>query len=162
MPVPPGIATLAEIVERTHPDAFYFVTPYGGYEKPACSAALEAEMQWPKEVLIAPVRGTPLEKALLRPGCAQAVRGVDPPLPAEELARLERRFYEISTGVAGDALLYLAPAAELMRSPGDPMTWMDGAYNEELVRRIRVRGATALSFTELVPLVTEPPRRWTW
>ena len=116
-------------------------------------------MKWPKEVLIAPVRGTPLEGALMRPECMrQTVRGLDPPLPAEELARLEKRFYEIDTGVAGDALLYLAPAAELMRAPSDPTTWMDVDYNKELARRIQVRGDTPLSFADLLPLVAAPPQ----
>ncbi len=163
MPVPSsGTATLREIVERTHPNAFYLITPYGGYEKAGCSAALEAEMNWPKEVLIAPVRGTALEEKLMRPECmTQTTRGLDPMPPAEELALLLKRFYEIDTGVAGDALLYLAPAAELMLSPSDPTTWMDSDYNKELVRRIQVRGETALSFMDLLPLVAQPPQ-WLW
>jgi hypothetical protein len=162
MPVPTaGTATLGEIVERTHPGAFYLITPYGGYEKPGCSAALEADMKWPREVLIAPVRGTPLEGALMRPECmSQTMRGVDPLPPADELARLQKRFYEIDTGVAGDALLYLAPAAELMRAPEDPTTWMDVDYNKEIVRRIVVRGGTPLSFVDLLPFVAAAPQPW--
>lgn len=80
MPVPPdGAATLRELVERTHPGVFYLVTPYSGYEKPGCSTALEAEMQWPNEVLVAPVRGTRLEGALMRPECRlETMRGLDP------------------------------------------------------------------------------------
>jgi hypothetical protein len=118
-------------------------------------------MQWPNEVLIAPVRGTTLEDNLMRPECmTQTVRGLDPLPPADELARLQHRFYEIDTGVAGDALLYLAPAAELMRTPSDPTTWMDVEYNKELVRRIRVRGDTPLSFPDLLRLVAAPPQPW--
>ena len=162
MPVPSvGTETLREIVERKHPGAFYVITPYGGYEKPGCSAALEATMQWPNEVLIAPVRGTALEGTLMRPECmSQTMRGLDPLPPADELARLQKRFYEIDTGVAGDALLYLAPAAELMRTPSDPTTWMDVEYNRELVRRIQVRGDTPLSFADLLRLVAAPPQPW--
>jgi len=162
MPAPPEAnITLPEIVERTHPDAFYLITPYAGYEKPGCSAALETETKWPKEVLIAPVRGTPLEGALLRADCmSQTMRGIDPLPPAEELARLQQRSYEIEMGVAGDALLYLGPAAELMRTPSDPTTWMDVDYNKELVRRIRVRGDSPLSFPELLPLDAAPPQPW--
>ena len=96
----------------------------------------------------------------MRPECmTQTTRGLDPLPPAEELALLLKRFYEIDTGVAGDALLYLAPAAELMLSPSDPTTWMDSDYNRELVRRIQVRGDTALSFMDLLPLVAQPPQR---
>jgi hypothetical protein len=91
---------------------------------------------------------------------SQTMRGIDPLPPADELARLQQRSYEIEMGVAGDALLYLGPAAELMRTPSDPTTWMDVDYNKELVRRIRVRGDSPLSFPELLPLVAAPPQPW--
>jgi hypothetical protein len=156
-----GTATLREIVERTYPGAFYVITPYVGYEKPGCSAALEAKMQWRREVLIAPVRGTSLEDELMRPECMmETLRGLDVLPPPEELARLLKRINEIEGGVAGDALLYLAPAAELMRTPSDPTTWMDVDYNRELVRRIEVRGNTPLSFADLLPIVAARPGPW--
>lgn len=161
-PVPAaGTKTLGEIVEQAYPEAFYFVTPYGGYKNADCSTALESEMKWPKRVLIAPIRDTPLEKALMRQGCMQPVQGIDPPIPQEELSRLERRFYEIDTGVAGDALLYLAPAEELMQTPTDPTIWMDMEYYQELRRRYEIRHGEALwPLTRTLPLYATPPRRW--
>jgi hypothetical protein len=161
IPVPSaGTEILGDIVNRTHPDAFYFISVYGGFEKLACSAALEAEMKWPREVLIAPLKGTPLEKALMPPGCGEPVRGVEPPLPAEENARLEKRFYQISSGVAGDALLYLAPAAELMPSPADATLWMDMEYNREIARRGDIRGYPLTPWSQLVPMYSVPVPRW--
>ena len=162
MPVPStGTRTLREIVERTHPSAFYLITPYAGYEKPGCAAALEAATKWPKEVLIAPVRGTPLESVLMKPECmSETMRGVEPLPPADEVARLEKRFYEIDMGIAGDALLYLAPAAELMRAPSDPNIWMDVDYRKELVRRIEVKGFKPISFADQMPLAAAPPQPW--
>ena len=162
MPVPStGTRTLREIVERTHPSAFYLITPYAGYEKPGCAAALEAATKWPKEVLIAPVRGTPLESVLMKPECmSETMRGVEPLPPADEVARLEKRFYEIDMGIAGDALLYLAPAAELMRVPSDPNIWMDVDYRKELVRRIEVKGFKPISFADQMPLAAAPPQPW--
>jgi hypothetical protein len=158
-----GTETLGEIVERTHPGAFYFITPYGGYKKPECSAALEAETKWSKRVLIAPIRGTSLEKVLLREGCMQPVRPIDPPIPQEELTRLAKRFYEIEMGVAGDALLYLAPAAELMQTPTDPTIWMDSEYYQELRRRFEIRhGEPLYPLTRTLPLYAAPIRPWTW
>ena len=113
-------------------------------------------MKWPKEVLIAPARGTPLEGALMRScdlnACRRRCEGSTLCLPQKELARLQNWFYQIDTGVAGDALLYPAPAAELMRPPEDPTTWMDVEYNKELARRIQVRGGTPLPFADLLPL----------
>lgn len=157
-----GAESLGERVERSHPGAFYFITPYGGYSTPGCSAALEAKMNWPKDVLVSPVRGTPLQDILMRPECMRKVEGMDPPLPPAELARLEKRYYEIDTGVAGDALLYLAPAAELMQTPYDPTSWMDLAYNKELARRSQLRGNPPPPMAELLPFVNSPPQQWTW
>jgi hypothetical protein len=163
LPIPAaGTEHLGELVEQAYPDAFYFVMPYGGYKNAACSAALEAEMKWSKRVLIAPIRGTPLEEVLMRSGCMQPVQGIDPPIPQEELSRLERRYYEIDTGVAGDALLYLAPAAELMQAPPDPTIWMDMEYYKELRRRYEIRhGEPLWPLTRTLPLYAAPPRVWT-
>jgi len=162
-PVPSsGTETLAEIVERSHPGAFYYVIPYGGYRKPGCSAALEARMNWQKEVLISPIRGTALQDILMQPECMPRQEGLDASLPPAERASLEKRNYEIEAGVAGDALLYLAPAAELMQTPFDPATWMDLAYYKELIRRSQLRGNPPPSFAELLPFVNAPPQPWTW
>ena len=162
MPLPPdGNVNFHEIVERTHPGAFYLITPYAGYQKSDCGAALEAQMKWPKESLIAPVRGTPLESALMKPECmGDYTRGIDPLPPADEMARLQKRFYEIESGAAGDALLYLAPAAELMRAPTDPNIWMDVDYRKEIMRRTVVRGRKPVSDADLMPLVAAPPQPW--
>lgn len=162
-PVPSGgTETLGEIVERTHPGSFFLVTPYGGYKNPDCSAALESEMNWPKRVLISPVRDTPLQDALMRPECMNKLEGLDPPLPTDELARLERRFYEIDTGVAGDALLFIAPAAELKMTPEDPTIWMDLEYYEELSRRQQLRfGEPMAPLSITLPTYALPPQLWT-
>lgn len=151
-------ATLREIVERSHPGAFFVITPYAGYAKADCSAAFEAEMKWPKGSLVSPVKDTSVETALLRADCLTPNLRIDPPPPADELARLQAREYEIDTGVAGDALLYLGPAADLMRTPTDPTVWMDEDYHREIMRRARVKGRQPLSFAELVPLFAAPPR----
>jgi len=90
------------------------------------------------------------------------VEGIEPPLPADELARLETRFYEIDTGVAGDALLYLAPAAELMRTPVDPTIWMDVDYYKELRRRFQIRnGEPMFPLPNALPFYAAPPQPWT-
>jgi len=159
-----GTEVMGEIVERTHPGSYYVVATYAGYyQKPGCSTKLEAEMNWPKQVLISPVRDTPLEDTLMRPECMRPVEGIEPPLPAAELARLEKRFFEMETGVAGDALLYLAPAAELIPMPMDPTIWMDVDYYEELARRMQIRsGRPPPSFAEFLSIFAGQPRSlWT-
>jgi hypothetical protein len=157
-----GTASLGEIVERAHPGAFYFVVPYAGYKPPGCSAAVEARMKWPKRVLISPIRGTPLEGALMPPECMKRLEGVDPPIPEEERARLEKRFYEIDSGVAADALLYLAPASELMMTPTDPTIWMDVEYYKEIRRRFEIRNGEPLwPLSRTLPLYAAPPQPFT-
>jgi hypothetical protein len=157
-----GTETLGEIIERTHPDSFFFVTPYGGYQNPDCSAAFEAEMNWPKRVLVSPVRDTPLQDALMQPECMSKLEGLDPPLPADELMRLERRFYEIDSGVAGDALLFIAPAAELKMTPEDPAIWMDLAYYAEISRRQQLKfGEPMAPLSATLPSYALPPQPWT-
>ena len=119
-------------------------------------------MNWPKRALISPIRGTPLQYALMPPECMKRVEGVNPPIPAEELARLEKRYYEIESGVAGDALLYLAPAAELMRSPNDPTIWMDMDYYKEVRRRWEIMyGEPLWPLTRTLPLYAAPPGPYT-
>jgi hypothetical protein len=71
------------------------------------------------------------------------------------------RFYEIETGVAGDALLYLAPAADLMQAPADPTIPMDVDYYQELSRRYEVRnGERLFPLARSLPLYAAPPQRW--
>jgi hypothetical protein len=155
-------AGLSEIVERSHPNAFYRVIPYGGYKMPGCSAALEAQTKWPKRVLISPIRGTALQGALMRPECMQRMEQPKPAIPPDELARFEKRSYEIESGAAGDALLYIAPAEDLKRTPTDPAIWMDSDYDKELRRRYLMRRGEPLH-----PLVDDlrfyamPPQPWT-
>jgi hypothetical protein len=157
-----GTAVLGEIVERSHPGALYVVIPYGGYKPAGCSAAIEARMKWPKRVLIAPIRGTSLQDALMPPECTKRLEGVNPPIPDEERARLEKRFYEIESGVAADALLYLAPASELMMTPTDPAIWMDVEYYKEIRRRFEIRhGEPLWPLSRTLPLYAAPPQPFT-
>lgn len=46
-----------------------------------------------------------------QPECITGLEDLDPPIPADELARLEQRFHEIDTGVAGQPMAPLAVGA---------------------------------------------------
>jgi hypothetical protein len=156
-----GTESLGDILERSHPGALYRILPYSGYKVAGCSAALEAQMKWPRRVLIAPVRGTALQETLMRPECMSPPQQLDPAVPADELARLSRRFYEIDSGAAGDALLYMAPAADLKLTPSDPAIWMDSDYDKELRRRYRIRHGEALEpLIEGLRFFAQPPQPW--
>lgn len=157
-----GADTLGEIIKRTHPGALYVIVPYGGYQPAGCSAAIEEKVKWPRRSLIAPIRGTALQAALMPPACFQKLEGLDPPVPAEELLRIGQQIYEQDSGAAADALLYLAPVAELMFTPTDSTMWMDVEYEKELRRRYEIRhGEPLWPLSRTLPLHAAPPRSWT-
>lgn len=129
-------------VERNHPGAFYVVQPYFGFSQAECSADFEAATRWPPGSLIAPVKGTAVETLLLRPGCTvsappRRAPGA-PPIPPEEFARIVAAFVRPGSGADADALLYLAPAAALTRSPDDPDLVNDPVYSAEIARRASI------------------------
>jgi hypothetical protein len=157
-----GIESLGEILDRQHPGALYRVTPYSGYKVAGCSVALETRMKWPKRVLIGPIRGTPLEDALMRPECMPKMEQIKPAVPADELAEIGTRFYEIESGVAGDALLYIAPAEDLKRTPSDPAIWMDPELDKEIRRRHVIRtGEEKAPLLDDLRFYAQPPQPWT-
>jgi hypothetical protein len=158
MAVPPP--RLKDIVERTHPGAFFVISPYIGFPKADCATAFEAETKWPKNSLVAPVKGTAVDAALLRPGCALPVpMPVGPSsTPAAEMARWRERSMRISAGVDADALLYLAPSAEFMVSPTDPALLMDEAYFRETSRRMEIMTGRPMTWADYVVTLSRPPK----
>jgi hypothetical protein len=60
----------AQLDER-HPGSLYVVLPYVGYTTKACADRVEKHIKKiPVPSLISPIRGSSLEKDILRPGCA--------------------------------------------------------------------------------------------
>jgi hypothetical protein len=164
--MPPGtppVAGIRDIVERAHPGAFFVISPYTGYIQAGCSAAFEGEVKWPKGSLISPVRGTSLEGRLIRPGCTFSRPMIVEPRPGapaitpEWRAQNETRALEVFSGLAGDALLYLGPAASLMTSPADQTLIMDEAYFREISRRQEVMTGRPANFAEWVARAGRPP-----
>jgi hypothetical protein len=51
---------------------------------------------------------------------------------------------EMASGVNGDALLYLGPAATLTRTPQEPSIYLDAAYRAEINRRNQIKGLPLL------------------
>lgn len=52
---------------------------------------------------------------------------------------------DMLSGINGDALLYLGPAATLTRTPQEPSIYLDAAYRAEINRRNQIRGLPPLS-----------------
>jgi len=167
LPVELGpIKFLRDVVEEDHPNAFFIVMPYWGFLQKDCSAAFEhAHRDWPVPALAYPVRGSTIEDALRRTGCFVET----PPTPtinlpnkteaelAELRAKVATAFLDMLSGINGDALLYLGPAATLTRTPDEPSIYLDAAYRAEINRRNQIRGLPPLS--DAIPLVSPRPMR---
>ena len=54
---------------------------------------------------------------------------------------------EESSGIAGDALLYLGPSATLTDSPELPDFYLDPAYRAEMDRRARIMSGSPMRLT---------------
>lgn len=126
---------LRALIERSHPDAWFIVAPYGGYMTQACTTRFERHIKgWPTPALVAPIRGSTLEEDIYQPGCGLYPR----PIPATEKQynALMRDYYL----QMGDALLYLGPRNRQVFSPQNPDIYLDLDYRAELERRERIRG----------------------
>jgi hypothetical protein len=157
---------LRDLVERDQPGAFFVVAPYYGFVQKECSAAFEQiHHDWPTSALAFPVRGSTIEDALRRTGCdVERAPGVSFTLPNKteaEVAELRAKWAlaarDMLSGINGDALLYLGPAATLTRTPQEPSIYLDAAYRAEINRRNQIRGLPALS--DAIPFVSPRPMR---
>jgi len=166
LPVELGARFLRDVVEEDHPDAFFIVVPYTGFLQKECSAAFEqTHHDWPTPALAFPVRGSTIEDALRRTGCA-VERPENPTInlpnrTEAELADLQAKvataFRDMLSGVNGDALLYLGSAATLTRTPQEPSIYLDAAYRAEINRRNQIRGLPPLP--DANPVVSPLPMR---
>ena len=139
-------------IEDDHPNAYFVVLPYWGFVEKACSAAFEQTYRdWTTPALAFPVRGSTIEDALRKPGChaAPPIGPINMPNKTDaELAAIRASVEiaedEMASGVNGDALLYLGPAATLTRTPQEPSIYLDAAYRAEINRRNQIKGLPLL------------------
>jgi hypothetical protein len=134
-----GQSSLKALVEQRYPGALFTVTPYTGFNERSCSEAFERTVrEWPQTALATPVRDTVLQEKMRAPGC-HFLNPADFHFPgvtteaqkAKEILEMEDQ----SSGVAGDALLYLGPAAGLTHSPLSPDLYLDPDLRKEIDRR---------------------------
>jgi hypothetical protein len=153
-----GNNSVKGLVEAAYPKAFFVVTPYSGYPNRNCSATLESDFKsWPTPALATPVRGTTLEKQLLSPGCKfreGAVIFFPPEVTDAQKAKMTSDWEEQSSGVTGDAFLYLGAAASLTTSPPIPDFYLDTAFRNEMDRRARIMSGSPMHIG--APLTTSP------
>jgi hypothetical protein len=130
-------STIKRMVEASFPKAFFMVTPYVGFIEKTCSDSFEeANRRWPKNTLVSPVRGTELQSQLQAPSCHffpgfTFAASVSQSERTKALADME----DETSGVDGDALLYLGQAATLTESPTVPDLYLDELFRDEISRR---------------------------
>jgi hypothetical protein len=152
-----GQASLKTLVEQRSPGAFFVVTPYTGFNERSCSEAFEKTVNhWSHEALATPLRDTTLQDQIHPAGCHFVSApdfsfqpGETEAQKAKEMADMEDQ----SSGVAGDALLFLGPAAGLTQSPLAPDLYIDGDFLKEINRRFFIMGGGPITW----PTVRDNP-----
>lgn len=129
--------TLGTLVEQQYPGAFFRVTPYIGFNEESCSATFEATLHdWPVPALATPVRNTTLQPRLEVSGCTSFTHFNFAPQVTEAAKKAALKSWDEQTsGVAGDALLYLGPASKLTNATEIPDLYLDPAFRNEISRR---------------------------
>ena len=142
--------SLKQQIDVRHPGAFFVVTPYSGFIEKTCSETFEGTTQkWPVPALASPVRASELQAHMQVPGCHflnAADFSFPPDFTQERKARELAEMEDQSSGVGGDALLYLGPASSLTQSPHSPDLYLDAAFRKELSRRSVLKGAGPLTW----------------
>jgi len=125
-----GLEGMKALTEQSYPGAVFVVTPYRGFTSKTDSDVFEQKMEdWRNRAPATEAKGM---KALLlneEPGA----------------------------GVAGNALLYLGPAAALTESPITPDLYLDLAFRKEINRRSLMMSGAPLEIPQ--PLMSPTPVR---
>jgi hypothetical protein len=141
---------LKALVEQSHPEAFFLVTPYSGFIEKSCSDAFEQAIHdWPYPALAFPVRGSNLNRLLRAPDChfwPASAFSFPPNETDSEKAKEMADIEDWSSGGAGDALLYLGPATSLTESPIAPDLYLDADFRKEIDRRAFMKNGQHLTW----------------
>jgi hypothetical protein len=129
--------TIGPLIEQDYPGAFFLVTPYIGFNEESCSSAFEATLHgWPVPALATPVRNTTLQPRLEVSGCTSFTRFNFAPEVTEAAKKVALKSWDEETsGVTGDALLFLGPAAKLTTATEIPDLYLDPVFRKEISRR---------------------------
>src|SRR5882757_1765362 len=145
-----GPTSLKILVEQHYPGAFFFVSPYFGFQTKACSETFEkTAIDWPPPAIATPVHGSALQTDLHAPGCdylSASNYSFGPNMTEAEKIQRKADMEFISSGVGADALLYLGPAADLTKSPMSQDLFLDEDFRKEIDRRALIRTGASLSW----------------
>lgn len=155
-----GEGTVRTLVEKEYPGALFLVTPYIGFNEESCSSGFEGGLRgWPVPALAMPVRNTTLQAQLQISGCTFFTHFNFAPQVTEAARKVALRSFEVETsGVGGDALLYLGPAAKLTVATDIPDLYLDPAFRGEINRRRIVVSGHPLAVPSDIQTVQSPLR----
>lgn len=127
-------------VEAEHPDAFFIVQVYKGFNDEACTSRFEQGMEnWPMPAIAAPLQGTTLESKMRQCYFKPNIIFNFPPKMPQGLQDLLRAQAN-DVLFRGDAILFLGPEASLTKSPMFPDLYLDEEYRQEIKRHMEIMG----------------------
>lgn len=134
--------SLATLIKQHHPDAWFEIVPYDGFMDKACATEFEKQTQdWPRPSVAMPIAGTTLDDSTFREKCP---KGPHEPIPAgvskEQMPQLIDHFERFMAGLNADALLYLGPYSNLTKSPLLADSYLDEAYQREVMDHMALVG----------------------
>lgn len=151
-------ATVQGLVEAEHPDAFFIVQVYDGFDDTACTARFEQTIKdWSMPALAAPVQGTTLERNMRLCASPTDVNlGFHAMMPPRLQEIIRSQYNDVL--FLGDAILFHGPAASLTTSPIFPDLYLDEEYRQEISRRIEISRGRPLSpeWGRNVPVTPRP------
>lgn len=132
--------SLAELIRQRHPGSLFVITPYIGFADSSCSEQLESTAAgWPLPALI---RADQLALSQKVPDAKCHVLDASGFAEMTEAQRAEIRaeMESQTSALIGNALLYLAPARTLTKSPLSPDLYLDSEFRRENDRRAALFG----------------------
>ena len=132
--------TLAEVVRQRHLGSLFVITPYTGFADKSCSEHFESRAaKWPLPAL---VEAGQLARHHQAPDASCNIIDASGFAEMKEAQRAKvRSDMESQTSVlVGNALLYLAPARMLTKSPLSPDLYLDPEFRKENDRRAALFG----------------------
>jgi hypothetical protein len=129
--------SLAEIIRQRHPGSLFVITPYTGFGSGSCSEQFETHTtnRSLPALLVAEQLAV---KQTLNDGCRILDASGFAEMTEVQRAKIRAEMEHQTAVLAGNALLYLAPARLLTKSPLSPDLYLDPEFRKENDRRARL------------------------
>ena len=131
---------LAELIRQRHPESLFVITPYAGFADWSCSQTFESRaISWPLPALV--VAGQlGMEQQAPDASCKLLDASSFAQMTEAQKAKIRADMESQTSVLVGNALLYLAPAQTLTKSPLSPDLYLDPEFRKENDRRAALFG----------------------